>query len=489
MANHSIRLPRGEWRYDDEKPLGKAGGFGEVFQGYGQPGIVAIKRLKLNADQAAHREMKIGDHLLSRELEHVVSVMDAGQDTQSDRYYLVMQLCERNLQDAVDQSEGGLNVEQAVIAIRSIIAGLLEVEELTHRDLKPQNVLYHAGTWKIADFGIAKFVEDSTSLETLRQSLTPAYAAPEQWLNERPTSATDVYALGCIAHTLCDGFPPFRGGIDELRHGHLSKVPNTIRKLPARLSAFVTHMLRKPQAARPTLERCREVFSILEIEQNNASPSRNRLFAAAGVVADLEAKAEADRELEERNIKKKLELLVLAKSELLGIRDRLFGELSRSSDSVVVKKDSLDFGSAKLRMANAFADINDFFKVHSAVKASGWDVLTSSYISVAVSTGYVWSASLIFAEGPRKDGFRWYEVAFWSTTGRNQHAPFFVSGDSPDLYWALGPALHAINVAYGPITIDGENEHEFIERWIGLVADAAVGKLVRPSLPVELPRA
>jgi len=56
----------------------------------------------------------------------------------------------------------------------------------------------HESVWKIADFGIAKFVEDSTSLETLRNSLTPAYAAPEQWQLQRPTSATDIYSVGVL---------------------------------------------------------------------------------------------------------------------------------------------------------------------------------------------------------------------------------------------------------------------------------------------------
>jgi len=54
MALHTIRLPGGEWEYDDSKALGQAGGFGEVFLGTGECGNVAIKRLKISADQAAH---------------------------------------------------------------------------------------------------------------------------------------------------------------------------------------------------------------------------------------------------------------------------------------------------------------------------------------------------------------------------------------------------------------------------------------------------
>ena len=70
MALHTIRLISGEWEYDDANPLGEAGGFGEVFLGSGENSPVAIKRLKISADQAAHRELKIGQSLMQQSLVH-----------------------------------------------------------------------------------------------------------------------------------------------------------------------------------------------------------------------------------------------------------------------------------------------------------------------------------------------------------------------------------------------------------------------------------
>ena len=101
MALHTIRLPGGEWEYDDSKALGQAGGFGEVFLGTGECGNVAIKRLKISADQAAHRELKIGQNLMEKTFAHVVPVLDAGQDSESDRYFLVMPVCEFSLPEVV----------------------------------------------------------------------------------------------------------------------------------------------------------------------------------------------------------------------------------------------------------------------------------------------------------------------------------------------------------------------------------------------------
>ena len=82
----TIKLPRGEWQYDPGAPVGKAGGFGEVFRGSGSEGEVAIKRLKLTAAQAAHRELDIAKSLGGRTLQHVVPILDSGQDANNDRY-------------------------------------------------------------------------------------------------------------------------------------------------------------------------------------------------------------------------------------------------------------------------------------------------------------------------------------------------------------------------------------------------------------------
>jgi hypothetical protein len=74
MTEHTIRLPRGEWIYDDASRLGKEGGFADVFRGRGVIGEVAIKRLKLTASQAAHRELNIAEHLAQKQPEHVVPI-------------------------------------------------------------------------------------------------------------------------------------------------------------------------------------------------------------------------------------------------------------------------------------------------------------------------------------------------------------------------------------------------------------------------------
>ena len=188
-----IRLLNATWKLDVSRPLGPPGGFGEVFEGYSSDGAkVAIKRLKITAAVAAFREMEIGSVFQGRDFENVVPILDSGNDAESDRYYLVMPICDGSLEDYLSEA-GGLTLKEAVDILMDILSGLKEVDDIVHRDLKPGNILKHDGAWKIADFCIAKFVRDATSVETLRSMLTPAYAAPEQWIGDRPTTATDIY--------------------------------------------------------------------------------------------------------------------------------------------------------------------------------------------------------------------------------------------------------------------------------------------------------
>jgi len=168
----TIRLRKGEWKYNPKHPLGSEGGFGEVFLGESAVGkLVAVKRLKIAASTAAHRELKIADWIEKKTFSHIMPCYDSGQDSESDMYFVVMPQAELSL-DAKIKQEGVFGVSESAGILLEIVNGLIEAGGLVHRDIKPGNILYYESSWYIADFGIAMFVEESTSLRTLKGCLT-----------------------------------------------------------------------------------------------------------------------------------------------------------------------------------------------------------------------------------------------------------------------------------------------------------------------------
>ena len=121
MGIITIKLPQGQWKYDPNGSLGPPGGFGEVFhgEGNGKPKL-AIKKLHLDAQGTAHREMKIAEDLSGRELNHIVPIFDAGLDAESESYFVVMACAEKNLQEHI-VGNGVLNQNEAAKILLDIV--------------------------------------------------------------------------------------------------------------------------------------------------------------------------------------------------------------------------------------------------------------------------------------------------------------------------------------------------------------------------------
>lgn len=488
MALAMIRLGRGAWRYDPDRPLGPPGGFGQVFEGQGDRSErLAIKRLHLSADSLAHREMRVAEQLLDRNLEWVVPILDAGKDQDSDFYFVVMERAERSLQEELD-ARGAFPQAEALEVFLSICFGLREVKDLVHRDLKPGNILLQRGRWKLSDFGIARFVEESTSARTLRDFLSAPYAAPEQWQGERATPATDVYALGCIAHALIAGRPPYLGPArEDFRHQHLNEVAPPLEQAGLRLRGLVATMLRKQPATRPSVERVR---TQLESQERTAGegPGSGVLARAGAAVAEEEARVEAEIGSTLRAQGARVELGEAARVNLtelfrqlwLRVKEQALAAREISAHEIVLGKGSLSW-----RFTHEIIPPGTFGH-------SGWDVVVGAEIKVTQEytegvSGR--SASLWYVRRPGEADYRWIEIPYMAnplvkTFFGSSVEPFSLSDvgvHNPEVAdLAASTNTSEFQFAAQPVAIDDEDFESFCDRWmerLGLAAETMLTKL------------
>jgi tetratricopeptide (TPR) repeat protein/tRNA A-37 threonylcarbamoyl transferase component Bud32 len=153
------------------------------------------------------------------------------------------------------------SAREAARLVETLARAIQEVHRLgvVHRDLKPANVLLATdGTPKIADFGLAKWLDVESGLTRTDHVVgSPSYMAPEQAEGKAGAvgPAADVYALGAILYELLTGRPPFRAATAlETLEQVKSAEPVSPRRLrpglPRDLETVCLKCLRKEPARR-----------------------------------------------------------------------------------------------------------------------------------------------------------------------------------------------------------------------------------------------
>ncbi len=204
------------------------------------PELVSDPTLRTKFEQ----EAKIGGRIQS---EHVVEVVAAGVDADTQLPYLVMELLHgEDLAHAIKR-RGPMSPGEVALVFEPLChaVGAAHAAGIVHRDLKPENIfLAHskrsgsAFTVKVLDFGIAKVLEEARTSSNTGAMGSPYWMAPEQTERKATvTASVDVWALGLIAYYLLTGKMFWRCANDEdgtitnfLRELVLEPIPSVIAR-------------------------------------------------------------------------------------------------------------------------------------------------------------------------------------------------------------------------------------------------------------------
>jgi Tol biopolymer transport system component/predicted Ser/Thr protein kinase len=207
-----------------------AGGMGEVYKARDTrlDRIVAIKVLPAHlADRAELRERfeREAKTIASLNHPHICTLYDTGHQDGID--FLVMEYLEGETL-AQRLVKGSLPIQQVLQYAIEISDALDKAHHkgVTHRDLKPGNIMLTKTGTKLLDFGLAKLKQEAapanvpfSELPTVNDPLTAQgsivgtlqYMAPEQLEGKEVDARTDIFAFGAVVYEMTTGEKAFEG--------------------------------------------------------------------------------------------------------------------------------------------------------------------------------------------------------------------------------------------------------------------------------------
>jgi serine/threonine protein kinase len=237
-----------------------SGGMADVWRGLDEvlQRQVAVKIMRADPDNEeifAKRFRDEAQHSAALLHPNITTVFDYGEDDHLS--YLVMELIEGLPLSAVIRDQGGaLDAEnvRSILAQAALALGLAHEAGVVHRDVKPANILIREdGVVKLTDFGIARAMDSIGHTRVGEMLGTPNYISPEQAMGATATGASDLYALGVVAHEMLTGVRPFdRGTPIATAMSHVNEPPPPLtEEVPAELRAVVATLLEKDPEKRP----------------------------------------------------------------------------------------------------------------------------------------------------------------------------------------------------------------------------------------------
>ncbi|WP_405530480.1 serine/threonine protein kinase [Streptomyces avidinii] len=261
-----------------------AGGMGQVYLGRSPGGrLVAVKVIRdeiTGHPEALARFRREAETVRAVRSAYTANLIDAS--LAAAPYWLATEYVAGPTLGHAVAERGGLPVDTCRRLFAALAEGLASVHAygVTHRDLKPQNVILGAQGPQLIDFGIARGVGETALTQDGQAPGTPGYTAPEVLLGAEAGAAADVFALGATLAYAATGRPPFGTGVAATVSYRAVHEPIDVAGVEPGLAGLIESCVAKDPAVRPdpaeVIRRCGVRDALID----------DQVYSALGVLGD-----------------------------------------------------------------------------------------------------------------------------------------------------------------------------------------------------------
>lgn len=193
-----------------------AGQFGEVFKAQYRKTFVAVKTLK---EGSMTVEAFLDEAKIMHKLRHRKLVQLMGVCTEMEPVYIITEFMENGALLEYLRSEDGrtLTIVKLIDMAAQIADGMAYLESqdppFVHRDLRAANILVGTNnSVKVADFGLARIIEDDVYLACEKSKFPVKWTAPEAAYDHMFSVKSDVWSYGILLYEIITyGRAPYPG--------------------------------------------------------------------------------------------------------------------------------------------------------------------------------------------------------------------------------------------------------------------------------------
>jgi eukaryotic-like serine/threonine-protein kinase len=223
--------------------------------------------------------------MASLDHENIVKVYDISQDGEVP--FIVVECVGGRDLGSLLGGRGSGRLEEPVV--RRMAGQLLKAlsyahrRGIIHRDIKPSNILLtEEGTVKVADFGIARIIEedDLAGGEPGEIVGSARYMSPEQLKGENATPESDIYSVGVLLYHCLTGRPPFSGDVKSLARQHMHGEPTPPSLINGKISPGMEAVILKALEKDPQ-KRYPSAAAMLDDIEADEAPQASRATESA----------------------------------------------------------------------------------------------------------------------------------------------------------------------------------------------------------------